>query len=82
MRLGIMIALVLTPVSAAAFAQSIVTSPKPDEVAVTVYRSDGATMNLSWLNGFALVSETRHVSLPAGEVDLRFEVRTQGRIVV
>ena len=80
MRLGIMIALVLTPVSAAAFAQSIVTSPKPDEVAVTVYRSDGATMNLSWLNGFALVSETRHVSLPAGEVDLRFEGVTGGII--
>jgi hypothetical protein len=30
-------------------------------------------MELSWLNGFALVSETRHVILPAGESELRFE---------
>ena len=50
-------------------------SPKPDKVAVTVYRDpDGSgEMELGWLNGFALITETRRVSLPAGEVDLRFE---------
>ena len=32
-----------------------------------------ATMDLGWLSGFALVTETRRVSLPAGEIDLRFE---------
>ena len=32
-----------------------------------------AEMDLGWLGGFALVTETRRVSLPAGEVDLRFE---------
>ena len=80
MRIAVMIALMMAPLSAAAFAQTIVTSPKPDQVAVTVYRSDGDTMNLSWLNGFAMVSETRHVTLPAGEVDLRFEGVTGGII--
>ena len=55
--------------------QAIVISPKPDKVAVTVYRDPNGkgAMELSWLGGFALVTETRHVMLPAGEVDLRFE---------
>ena len=50
-------------------------SPKPDKVAVTVYRDPNGqgAMVLSWLNGFALVTETRHVRLPAGESELRFE---------
>lgn len=55
--------------------QTIIVSPKPDKVAVTVYRDPNGqgAMELSWLGGFALVTETRHVVLPAGEVDLRFE---------
>ena len=63
----------LAPMQAGA--QSIIVSPKPDKVAVTVYRDPNGSgaMELSWLNGFALITETRRVSLPAGEVDLRFE---------
>ena len=70
-RLGL--ALILLPAMAAS--QAIVISPKPDKVAVTVYRDPNGSgaMELSWLGGFALVTETRHVTLPAGEVDLRFE---------
>jgi hypothetical protein len=30
-------------------------------------------MNSEWLNGFALVSETRRVVIPSGEAELRFE---------
>lgn len=65
--------LALSPSLAAA--QAIVVSPKPDKVAVTVYRDPNGSgaMEVGWLNGFALVTETRRVSLPAGEVDLRFE---------
>jgi hypothetical protein len=66
--------LILTP---AAGAQSIATSPGPSDVAVTVYRdpnrSAGEDMNLGWLNGFALITETRTVSIPAGESEVRFE---------
>ena len=58
-------------------AQQIVTSAAPERVAVTLYRDPGrqagGAMNPQWLNGFALVSETRQVTLPAGEAELRFE---------
>ena len=64
-------------VPAEALAQAIVTSPGPGDVDVTVYRAPGRPpaipMELGWLNGFALISETRRVSLPAGESDIRFE---------
>ena len=67
--------LILAAQPSLASAQVIVISPKPDKVAVTVYRDPNGqgAMELSWLGGFALVTETRHVILPAGEVDLRFE---------
>lgn len=65
----------------AASGQAIVSSPAPDRVAVTVYRDPDRglqPLNLRWLGGYALVSETRHVSLPAGESELRFEGVTGG----
>jgi hypothetical protein len=67
--------------SAQATAQSVVTSPAPERVAVTVYRDPdrGVTqLNLDWLGGYALVSETRRIRLPAGESDVRFEGVTSG----
>src|SRR3954447_17170218 len=67
--------------SAALHAQAIVTSSGPDRVAVTVYRNPERglePLNLEWLGGYALVSETRHVCLPAGESELRFEGVTSG----
>ena len=75
MRLTLALTLLLVP--AVASAQAIVASPRPDSVAVTVYRDPqrGAddAFNLDWLNGYALISETRRVRLPAGESELRFE---------
>src|SRR5688500_19780203 len=59
----------------------IVSSPAPDRVAVTVYRDPDRglqPLNLQWLGGYALVSETRRVSLPAGTSELRFEGVTSG----
>ena len=67
--------------SAPALAQAIVSSPAPDRVAVTVYRNTDRgldPMNLEWLGGYALVSETRRVRIPAGESELRFEGVTSG----
>jgi hypothetical protein len=62
-------------------AQQVVVSPEPGQVAVTVYRSPaGGEMNLDWLDGFAMVSETRHLSLPAGESEVRFEAVAGGLI--
>ena len=75
MRLRPLLALLLLGASVQAGAQAIVRSAAPDSVSVTVYRApygQGA-MQLDWLNGFAMVREVRHVSLPAGESELRFE---------
>jgi hypothetical protein len=69
--------LLLALAGAPAGAQTVVTSAGPERVAVTVYRDPGReparAPNLRWLNGFALVSETRTVTLPAGESEVRFE---------
>ena len=70
--------------SAPASAQAIVTSAGPESVDVTVYRNPrrepSEAFNLRWLEGYALISETRRVSLPAGESDIRFEGVAAGLI--
>ena len=67
----------LALLAAPAGGQTVVTSSGPDRVAVTVYRDPhrdaGTAPEPEWLNGFALISETRRVSVPAGESDIRFE---------
>jgi hypothetical protein len=76
-RGAILLAMAACLVPAAAGGQAIVTSPTPDSVDVTVYRAPGrapeTAMELQWLEGFALISETRQISLPAGESEIRFE---------
>jgi hypothetical protein len=64
-------------------AQAIVTSSAPERVAITIYRDPDRGVrpfNLAWLGGYALVSETRHVRIPAGESELRFEGVTSGLV--
>ncbi len=49
---------------------------KPSDLSVTVYRApdrDAGSIDLDQLQGFALISETRTVHLPAGVTRLRFE---------
>lgn len=49
---------------------------QPSDLSVTVYRApvrDSGSIDLNDLSGFALVSETRTVHLPAGRSRLRFE---------
>jgi hypothetical protein len=63
--------------AAPAGAQTIVTSARPDDVDVTIYRAPGrapgTALDLQWLLGYALISETRQVTIPAGESEIRFE---------
>ena len=62
-------------------AQAVLTSAAPERVAVTIYRNPDRglePLSLRWLGGYALVSETRRVRLPAGESELRFEGVTSG----
>jgi hypothetical protein len=63
--------------AAPAVAQPVVTSAAPEGVAVTVYRAEDrdadSEMNLDWLGGYALVTERRTVTIPAGRAVIRFE---------
>lgn len=73
---AVLAALLSMPASPAP-AQTLVTSPAPDSVAVTIYRdpqrSPDQAPNLDWLNGYALITERRTIALPAGESVIRFE---------
>jgi hypothetical protein len=74
---GRLLLLWLALAGGSAAAQSVASSAGPDRVAVTVYRNPQRPperpLSLGWLNGYALVSETRQVTIPAGESEIRFE---------
>ncbi|MPT48752.1 MAG: hypothetical protein E2598_10080 [Sphingobium sp.] len=63
----------------------IVVSPAPSSTSVTIYREgergEGG-FNLRWLRGYALITETRRITLPAGESTVRFEGVADGMISV
>ena len=80
MRAAALLALCL---AGPALSQTIVTSPAPERVGVTVYRDQNrgnARPQRQWLNGYALISEIRTVTIPAGETELRFEGVASGII--
>ena len=60
-----------------AHAQSVQTSAGPDAVGVTIYRAPDRDadekIDLDWLGGYALITETRTVKIPAGRAVIRFE---------
>lgn len=60
-----------------ASAQSVQTSAGPDAVGVTIYRAPDRDaeqeIDLDWLGGYALITETRTVTIPAGRAVIRFE---------
>jgi hypothetical protein len=67
-------ALAIPLTAAAALAETIAASP-PSAVSATVYRApgrNGGAISLDGLGGFAVITETRTVSLPAGPAELRF----------
>lgn len=71
-----LVLLLLALTGAHAEAQQVARSASPDQVAVTLYRDPGRAPDRRldrWLNGVALISETRIFDLPAGNVELRFE---------
>ena len=65
--------LLTTPVQA----QTTTTSPAPETVSVSIYRapdrSADEAMDLRYLRDFALVTETRRITIPAGDGVIRFE---------
>jgi len=69
------LALAAAPQAAPVMAAEILAEP-PSDLIVTVYRAphrNGGSIDLDDLRGFALISETRIVHLPAGRSRLRFE---------
>lgn len=60
-----------------AVAQTIVSSPGPEAVSVTVYRAPDRgpddAIDRNFPQGYALITETRTVTIPAGATTIRFE---------
>jgi hypothetical protein len=69
-------ALLLAIASAGAAAQQVVVSAAPEAIMISTYRDpqreQGDEMS-GWLGGYALITETRTVDLPAGDSEVRFE---------
>lgn len=82
--LPVVLALLATP--AAAQERPAVEASAPDNVAVTVYRDPnrqvGQPLETRFPRGFALISETRTVTLPAGESRVRFTGVAEGMVAV
>ncbi len=71
-------ALALAGVRAGAEApqDQVITSLAPAGSSVTIYRAPyggEGEFNLEWLQGYALITETREVDIPAGRATIRFE---------
>ena len=70
-----LIALLLMMSAARPAAAGDVTASEPSDIAVTIYRDpgrNGGPIRLDALGGFAVITETRRVAIPAGRSRLRF----------
>jgi hypothetical protein len=74
--------LMVTP----AAARETVSASAPAALAVTMYRDPargvGEEMDRRWPRGFAMITETRTVTLPPGESTVRFEGVAEGMVAV
>jgi len=71
----LLVAAASCPLLALAAPPAEVIAGPPSDLSVTVYRAPGrgnGPLSLYELNGFALVSETRSVSIPPGDSEIRF----------
>ncbi|NVD28615.1 hypothetical protein HUO14_11945 [Parasphingorhabdus flavimaris] len=56
-------------------------SEEASSVSITIYRAPGrgdGAINVNWPQGYALITETRTVHLPAGDATVRFEGVSEG----
>lgn len=76
------------PVASTVFAQdrAVVDASAPEKLAVTVYRDpereEGEEIDRDYPQGFAVISETRTVTLPAGRSTIRFDGVSEGMVAV
>ena len=77
-----LLATVATPLAA----REVVDASAPTDIAVTIYRNPDREpdeeLEADYPEGFALISETRRVTLPAGESTIRFEGVAEGMVGV
>lgn len=62
-------------------AQKLVVSDKAEDVSITIYRAPDRgdrPINADWPQGYALITETRTINLPAGDAMVRFEGVSEG----
>jgi hypothetical protein len=74
-------ALITISIASPLAAQTVVVSPEPEAVSLTVYRGQkygNAPIDPNWPTGYALVTETRTVTIPAGTSVVRFEGVAEG----
>jgi hypothetical protein len=80
------LALVMGAVSSPVAAREAVDASAPTALSVTLYRDPARgvaqTMNREMPRGFAMITETRTVTLPPGESTIRFEGVAEGMIAV
>ncbi|MFZ9395894.1 MAG: DUF4139 domain-containing protein [Erythrobacter sp.] len=77
------LAFLLALASAPLAARDVVDATPPEKVAVTIYRDpQGSGFNRNYPRGFAMISETRKVTLPPGESTIRFAGVAEGMIGV
>lgn len=86
MRLIATLGLGAAVIAAPLWAREVVDAAAPSDLAVTIYRdpergSDDA-LDADYPGGLAMISETRRVTLPAGESTIRFEGVAEGMIGV
>lgn len=78
--------LAITPLPALSQDRATVDVSAPQKLAVTVYRDpnrgEGQPMARDWPQGFAMISETRTVTLPPGRSTLRFTGVAEGMVAV
>ncbi|MDG2004374.1 MAG: hypothetical protein P8J20_13690 [Novosphingobium sp.] len=82
----LVLGLVLAPWSAGASAREVVDASAPEALSVTLYRDPDRgvddAMNRNWPRGFAMISETRVVTLPPGVSTVRFGGVAEGMVTV
>ncbi|OJW56278.1 MAG: hypothetical protein BGO57_07990 [Sphingomonadales bacterium 63-6] len=85
-KLTLAAALLATVGTSPAIAREAVMASAPNAVSVTLYRDPDRgpdqQINREWPRGFAMINETRTVTLPPGESTIRFEGVAEGMVAV
>lgn len=80
---GVLIAMAAAFAASSAGAQAIVESDHVESVSVTLYRDPGRSQGAitqAWPGGYALITETRTINVPAGRSVIRFEGVSEGML--